>query len=197
MWFGADPGGAGCFGVARLNVDGTFDTKLVTGVIEAAQFIDAEPSAVGIDAPMWWSSSAGGGRKADQRLRDHYGISSGTIQSVNSLRGAVIVQGPMLVLRLREKFSQAMVVTETHPKALLLAMRLSDTSWDDASLIFGVRGERPKSEHERDALLSAVAARAGGKTWTHDLSLDRYDDEVDPALMWCGSSKYYWFEPIR
>lgn len=93
VWVGADPGGIGRFGLAFLAVSGEMQCRTVSTVAEAAQQIVAagEPMGVGIDAPMWWSAGPGGGRRADERLRSRYGISSGTVQSVNSLRGAALV----------------------------------------------------------------------------------------------------------
>ena len=83
---------------------------------------------VGIDAPMWWSASRGGGRKADEKLRKRYGISSGTVQSVNSLKGAALIGGALLASRVRQEFPGTRI-TESHPKALLRALQLDETSF--------------------------------------------------------------------
>jgi hypothetical protein len=85
-WHGADPGGINCFGVAALEDDGSFKTWLCSSVDEAMTKI-VEPTGVGIDCPLWWSSGEGGGRLADGWLRQTYQIPPGTVQSVNSLRG--------------------------------------------------------------------------------------------------------------
>src|SRR4051794_15528416 len=89
-WYGADPGGIESFGVAALEDDGSFKTWLCSSTDEALRKI-IKPAGVGIDCPLWWSSGKGGGRLADRWLRRTYNIASGTVQSVNSLKGAVLV----------------------------------------------------------------------------------------------------------
>ena len=88
-WVGADPGGKGAFGLAFLDEEGGLRCDTVSSVHQAVTKIEAagEPLGLGIDAPMWWCAGEGGGRMVDQKLRDHYGISSGTVQAANSLRG--------------------------------------------------------------------------------------------------------------
>jgi hypothetical protein len=81
-WFGADPGGIDRFGIAELHADGSFNTWCCSSVDEAVELIK-NPEAIGIDCPMWWSSAAGGGRRVDAWLRETFGVSSGTVQSVN------------------------------------------------------------------------------------------------------------------
>ena len=124
FWVGADPGGAGNFGLAFLDDESNRPPTLVTvsSVDQAMeQIVEKDnPLGIGIDAPLWWSSREGGGRLVDESLRDRYKIHSGTIQSANSLRGSALVGGAMLVHRLRERFSD-LKVTESHPKALLKA----------------------------------------------------------------------------
>ena len=106
FWVGADPGGKDAFGLAFLDASGGLECTTVSSVDEATGRIiqQGEPLALGIDAPMWWSSGKGGGRRADEMLRKRYGIPSGTVQSVNSLRGAVLVGGTMLAFRVRREF---------------------------------------------------------------------------------------------
>ena len=49
------------------------------------------------------------------------------------------------------------------------------------------------SEHERDALISAVAARKGFEGgWTRDLIERRYPSEQDPSESWLGPVNYFW-----
>jgi predicted nuclease with RNAse H fold len=189
-WFGADPGGENCFGIAALRADGSFETFCCSSVDEAIRLIDF-PEGIGIDSPMWWSSSAGGGRRVDSWLRKTYGIHSGTVQSVNSLRGAVIVQGIMLAMRLRERLPE-LPITESHPKALLLARRLDRAPWSKFTEMFELKGAQPGDLHQRDALLGAVAAREGASGRWRDLSLDRDPNELDPKRLWFGSVSYWW-----
>ena len=125
FWVGADPGGKGAFGLAFVDVSGSLRCETVSSVDEAAKAITTvgKPLGLGIDAPMWWSAGEGGGRRADARLRKRYGIPSRILQSGSALRGAAL-----LVSRLREAFP-GLRITESHPKALLLAMTLDATQF--------------------------------------------------------------------
>ena len=198
-WFGADPGGANAFGVALLHDDATFDTHVVSCADEAVEWLierKADISAAAIDAPLWWSSGKGGDRMADCYLRKTYKISAGTVQAMNSLRGAALVQGVMLAIRLRERLPP-LSITEAHPKALLKALKIdtatSDQTWRDLVNLFGLRGDEPNTEHERDAVLAAVAAREGSADrCVRDLARDQLSSEQDPATVPWGPVHYWW-----
>jgi predicted nuclease with RNAse H fold len=193
-WFGADPGGNNKFGIAKLDGDGSFNTWCCSSVDEAVQLIDDDAEGVGIDCPMWWSSGIGGGRKVDAWLRNTYKIPSGTVQSVNSLRGAVVVQGVLLAMRLRER-SPNVPISETHPKALLKHFKLSAAvSESKIAQTFRLKKQKLKewNEDRRDALLSAVAAREGALGNWPDLSVDRGYRELDPKTLWFGPVNYWW-----
>lgn len=125
-----------------------------------------EIAGVGIDSPLYWASE--GDRRADKLIRSemkrlgakHVG---GTVQQVNSLRGACLVQGIMTAQILRSTLS-SIRITETHPKALLWLISVANLNLPAvdvrmshlASLICG--GNDSISEHERDAALGAIAA---------------------------------------
>ena len=196
VWVGADPGGDKNFGVAVIWADGSARSRCVSCSDEAVGAIcgwleGAAPAGVGVDAPLWWSSGRSGGRCVDKWLRDTYGLSGGQVQAPNSLRGAALVQGAMFVVQMRENFPDV-GVTETHPKALLVALGLGA---EGAFLQeYNVRPARARiSEHERDALISAVAARKGfEEDWPHDLSECRYPSEQDPSESWLGPVRYFW-----
>lgn len=193
-WFGADPGGDGNFGIAALHADGSFETWCCSSVDEAVRLVgEASTVGVGIDCPLWWTSAAGGGRYVDARLRHTYNIHPGTVQSVNSLRGSVVVQGVMLAMRLRER-SPNLPITEAHPKALLKALKLAPAPWSEIAEKFGLEIDEPVlwDEHRRDALLSAVAAREGSLAKWRDLSVKRSPEELDPKRMRFGSVDYWW-----
>lgn len=131
----------------------------------------------------------------DSLLRRRYGLSGGQVQEPNSLRGAAVIQAAMLIVRLREVFS-ALPVTETHPKALLSGV--FSGGFRRFSRTFEL-GAEPATEHERDAVIGAVAARqafASTGRWKHDLSLDRYPEEQDPKSYWLGPVSYVWPEPL-
>lgn len=188
-WYGTDPGGINAFGVAALEEDGFFETWLCSSVDESLTKI-AEPKGVGIDCPLWWSSETGGGRFADRWLRKTYRIAPGTVQSANSLKGAVLTQGLTLAILLRRSYPDV-PITESHPKALILALRL--TNWGSIRDEFGLRGSEPKTMHERDALIGAVAAREGSLgRWKLDLALHRGSRELGLEPAWFGAINYWW-----
>ena len=128
IYLGFDPGGIKSFGWAVLLIDPNGGVHaLKTGVVSSApDAIDAAssgligtPEAVGIDAPLFWVEN--GDRRADAAIRRRVvvaGGQSGTVSSVNSLRGACVVQG-ILAARLVGALWGSVLITETHPKALL------------------------------------------------------------------------------
>ena len=158
FWIGADPGGKDAFGLAFVDVSGAVRCETVSSVHEAVKAVTAMGKALdlGIDAPMWWSAREGGGRMADKRLRDCYRIQSGTIQSGNSLQGAALIGSALLASRLREAFP-GLRITESHPKALLLALRLDGVQF---AARYGIQTNWG-NEHERDAAIAAACAREG------------------------------------
>lgn len=157
---GFDPGGAGRFGWCAaldshklplsLVAAGTADdARSAVGAAVAAVPRGEVVAAAGIDAPLVWSRS--GPRNADRVVRNAIKNAgaphpAGTVQDVNSLRGACLVQGFLAAVELRERFP-ALPLTEAHPKALRWLS--SDASEIDRS-----------SEHERDAILAAVTGWA-------------------------------------
>lgn len=194
VWVGADPGGIKAFGVAVVGESGNTRCKTVSSVAEAVTWIKEAGTllGVGIDAPMWWSVVRGGVRRADARLRDAYGIPSGTVQSVNSLRGAALAGGALLASRMREAFP-SLGITESHPKALLRALNLDGAAFASR---FGIQ-DAWGDEHQRDAAVAAVCAREGFQgRWPVDLSGDRDAQEQDPKSYWLAPVSYFWPESI-
>ena len=121
--------------------------------------VNAMPAGIGVDAPLWWSSGKGGLRKADQWIRRQYGLHPRNVQAVNSLWGSVLAQGMMFVTRIREVFPRVNI-SETHPKAVLVALGREPWKVHLASIRTMVTLDS-KPDHERDAIISAVAAREG------------------------------------
>jgi len=195
LWIGADPGGIGNFGAAILNTDGSTQTFCVDSADDAikviTEHVKSMPAGVGVDAPLWWSSGRSGERQADRWIRAKYNLPGGQVQTLNSLRGAALIQGIMFVQRLRQLYPEVRV-TETHPKAVRTALRVP--AWDDFSARYAVAGEIG-SQHEFDAITSAVAAREGfDGRWKHDLSLNRTASEQDPKQFWLAPIHYFWPE---
>jgi hypothetical protein len=193
FWIGADPGGRDAFRVAILFQDGSTQSFCLNcadeAIVEVRQ-IQGLPSGAGIDAPPWWSSGPSSDRLADQWIRSRYGLSGGNVQAANSLRGAGLVQGAMFAARLREFFPK-IKITECHPKAVWVA--LEQTDWNEycksSGIVTNITGAQ---EHERDAILAAVAAREGfSGNWPRDLSHQRLRSEQDPATYWLSPIHYF------
>ena len=153
-------------------------------------------TAAGIDSPLFWI--ANGDRRCDKTVRQairRVGANavSGTVQNVNSLRGACLIQGILAARSLRNRLP-GIRITESHPKALLWLLRLANNERRVSAVTITHLAEfmecdRPQlSEDERDAALGAFAAsammlRLNG--W-RDLSLDEQDAfaPVSPVEYW-------------
>jgi len=192
---GFDPGGKNAFGWAVLFRTGSDLSVVASGtctdapaaLLAARAASSIAPVAIGTDAPLFWAQS--GDRKADEIVRkmvcDASG-KSGTVNHVNSLRGACLVQGVM-VTRLAGELWPNAVITEAHPKALLA---ISLAARDFASRI--VRSVC--TEHERDAALAAYAAFALA-TQIHGWR-DLATTEQNPFFPG-GKRVAYWFPKSR
>lgn len=195
IWIGADPGGAGNFGVAILKADGSAHTCRVDHADEALrvvlEHVAMTPAGVGVDAPLWWSSGRSGLRCADVWIRKQHPFFAPDVLAVNSLRGAVLAQGLMFVQRLRERFPNV-PVTETHPKAVLNA--LSRDEWDAFFEELETTATLDDEiDHERDAMISAIAARESFQgRWIRDLSQNRGASEQNPGQYWLAPVHYFW-----
>lgn len=191
VWVRADPGGAKNFGVCLLS-GAAVRTWCVSCADEAINVVlqhsSEEPSGVGVDAPLWWSAGRSSDRVADRWIRKTYKLSGGQVQSVNSLRGAALAQSMLFVEGVRRRYPSVRV-TESHPNAVLAALRLS---WPDFCLRFSV-AEAFDTKHERDAIIAAVSAREGFEgRWTRDLSDSRGPSEQDPKQYWLAPVHYFW-----
>lgn len=189
---GFDPGGVDRFGWAMLHVaDAGALVSIKTGVVstapdavrEAGRSASSAPAGVGIDAPLFWVQH--GDRHADSHIRKRVvaaGGQSGTVSSVNSLRGACLVQGVLTARLVAASWPNA-IVTEAHPKALL---RLHA----DARRFADEHVSSDHQDHERDAALAAFSAWAAviRRHGWRDLVLA----ESDPFFP-SGKEVSYWF----
>ena len=173
---GFDPGGRGRFGWSICTTSaGDLQPSPTTGladdawdafsqVKEALECSGLDPCssvlAAGIDAPMFWSRR--GNRTVDEILRRRLKESGyppsklgGTVQQVNSLRGACIVQGTLLGRYLHEEWE--LPLTEAHPKVLRHLLRRSKQP-NQVEMVR--RLTEGLVDHQLDATLSAVAAWA-------------------------------------
>lgn len=204
---GFDPGGHKNFGWAvcssaesRLEVIGTGIADHAKGAVDAAiASMPEEAKAVGagIDAPLFWA--ADGVRLADKVIRNairKLGAPSphGTVQHVNSLRGACLVQGVVAAKLLREHFHD-IGITESHPKALLYLLGIADQHRSPADVTIGdlssyvIARNKQVSPHERDAVLGSISSWARHKQlegWR-----DLYREEENPISPF-GYEPSYW-----
>jgi hypothetical protein len=176
---GFDPGGRGAFGWCIVEDSEELPLPVVAaGVGEDArdafdQVLEQLPPetnvrAAGIDSPLFWTASD---RRADQILRRDIAACGapspgGTVQAVNSLRGACLVQGVLLGGLLRERWP-ALSISEAHPKAYLWLAGIANEnqkpqSVDLATLapLFADPPDTESSEHARDSAIAALSAWA-------------------------------------
>ena len=178
VFIGLDPGGKSAFGWCVTVDSATLHLRtLASGAEDEAraatdQALSCVPPGepvlgVGIDAPLIWSW--GRRRAVDEIVRSAIRNAgaphpAGTVQSVNSLRGACLVQGLLGAIALRRHYPSIPVV-ESHPKALLWMMSDAQT----------VRGN---SEHERDAILCTFSA------WAAIHKPQRWSDLYEKERQW-------------
>jgi predicted nuclease with RNAse H fold len=178
---GFDPGGVtqNAFGWAiisnssgewHVHCSGTCGSASAA-VKDAAPHLPESPIAVGIDAPLYWVLD--GDRKAGKFVRDWVRETdrskSSTVNHVNSLKGACLVQGVLAVCLVHDWWPNALI-TEAHPKALWC------TTESARSFVQRNLAKLKCNEHKRDAALAAFAAAqayANGESgWTNLAVLD-------------------------
>ena len=190
-FLGLDPGGADAFGWCLLSGDRFPLTVLSRGVVNnAAEAVAAgldggwQLAAAGIDAPLFWQAS--GDRRVDELVRAavvRQGGHNATVNHVNSMRGACLVQGMMAAMFLRAH-DAGLVITESHPKALLWLLGIARRGNPPGAIALAhleqwvVGNAAGAGDHERDAALGALSAfvastRMNG--WQ-----DLYPQETDP-----------------
>lgn len=174
---GFDPGGKGNFGWCVIEDRHELPVRVIcvdvadhaNGAVDAAHGVVQEERGtvigVGIDAPLFWV--ANGCREVDQNLRQ--GIrargapnAAGTVQQVNSLRGACLAQG-MLVGVLSRRQTSGVPVSESHPKTMLwlLGYNPAQTGLPELPNLFTLpQGQPVAEEHLRDAALACLSAWA-------------------------------------
>jgi len=175
VYLGFDPGGAGAFGWCVLAGDQLPLQILKRGVANhATQAVydaltvvgPANLRSAGIDAPLFWQPK--GDRNADQVVRNRIvqlGSNGGTVNAVNSMRGACLIQGMMVAMLLRKARSE-LAITESHPKALLWLLSIATRGNPTSAVALANLGHLVvgevigASDHERDAALGAFTAFA-------------------------------------
>lgn len=211
MWLaGLDPGGESQFGwcVVKASAERPLllhRTGVASNAAEAVNCVLKEvPSestliAAGIDSPLFWLGD--GDRNVDHVIRNEIkrrGASApaGTVQHVNSLRGACLVQG-VLAANLLRMAIPSINITEAHPKALLWLIGVAtehqpvkSVTMRELSEFFSFRSS-DISEHERDAALAALGAWAmtvNATGWVDIFALERQPFvPVSPVAYWMPS----------
>lgn len=202
--FGYDPGGNERGGVAMLEADANkvikCRTALMNSVSEAVTWFEEQamgevPTAIGVDAPLYWSPGASGWRASDNWLRKQP-LSPNSVVSTNSAYGAMVVQGPLLILILRRLWP-SLKVNETHPKVAYAALSGLKYQFDDRMkqwlserLLPGAPTANDLQESDQwDALFSAWATLEGIRGhWNRDLTGFEDANVVYPF----GPVTYYW-----
>ena len=193
LFLGFDPGGVRAFGWSALSGNQLPLQLIARGVANHAEgavqaalaaIVQNSVTASGIDAPMYWQPR--GDRNVDQLVRTNIvqrGSSGGTVNAVNSMRGACLIQGMMVAMLLRANIDQ-LPITESHPKALLWLLGIAQPGNPPAGIALGnlqqwiVGNVAGASDHERDAALGALSAFAMTSAmvgWR-----DLYQQEVNP-----------------
>ncbi len=109
-----------------------------------------------------------------------------TVNHINSLRGACLIQGILVGTLLRERFPR-IPLTEAHPKAVLRLMGIDDGTVKEADFL---RFDgHVFLEHKRDAALSALTAWAmihRDNNWKNVFSIDKdhYSPLLQPLSYW-------------
>lgn len=202
---GLDPGGAGAYGWAVAEHSQTLPLALrLTGVADnAEQAVEAALTAVGddlvkgagIDAPLFWV--AAGDRVADRTVRTaicERGAAGGTVQHVNRLQGACLVQGVLGGVLLRRRLP-GLPMSESHPKAFLWLSGVANEALHPRDVVFASLSKyfigipAGVADHERDAAIAALSAWAMDvrpPDWRDLLSLEKnpYLPLAPPLAYW-------------
>lgn len=167
LLLGFDPGGQDRFGWAIAEFSPRLPLKiLAVGLARHAQgavekclkesqvFSSGFIRGIGIDSPIYWTPNCD--RKADRIVRMAIDLAgaksaSGTVQHINSLRGACVVQGIVAGILLRSHLPNV-PISESHPKALLHLL--------PQAIIDPDRFDDDKEFDCRDAAISTVSAWA-------------------------------------
>lgn len=174
---GFDPGGEGSFGWCVAEDAPTLPLNVrISGVVNNAREANIavlnhlhpgeQILAAGIDAPLLWI--ADDDRESDRIIRSQIcalGCPGGTVQHVNSLFGACLVQGMLTGILLRSSWPD-LPITEAHPKAFLWQVGVANKHQKPPSISLASMAKYLLSptgreqSHERDAAIAALSAWA-------------------------------------
>lgn len=203
---GYDPGGDGAHGVALLSIDADRTISVATETFKTTEAVIAYMErlspllALGVDTLTCWSTGPGGWRPADRWLRARYQAVRNSVMTPNGLAGSMGINGMSVLLAMRRKSPQ-LIVVETHPKVLYWALERKKYNYASGKIEMEkvlcdahAATVATANEHEWDAAISAFAAACGvRRRWTNDLhTLPTAPGErlISP----CGATNYYWPE---
>jgi hypothetical protein len=208
--FGYDPGGNGKHGLASLDIKVGEVVSAETKTVQTVQHVIDEilmescPIGIGIDTLTEWRTGTSGVRSADDWLCRTYVKCKQSVLSPNELRGAMVINGMIVLLRLRDRW-QKLPASETHPKVVFHALTGRELIYGDVGLPDRIErllawlglGEgtvQIRNNHEWDALISAFCVLKGLRgEWTNNLHepIRAVEHEmVRPA----GRTFYFWPE---
>lgn len=214
VW-GYDPGGVkAANGVAVLILEqGKLACAPITRsfgtVAEVTEFLDSRaepPLAVGIDTLTVWNNGHAGWRPADLFLRETCPKVRNSVKSSNELRGAMCLNGAIVLRHLRQKWPE-LHVTEAHPGVLFYRLfkhpcgRRTPERWTQLLAHLGVNRpeDQPRPAHEFDAILGAYAAWQGlAGNWKIDLhasndeSVKQFRQQCGEDIPFDGPTHYWW-----
>jgi hypothetical protein len=178
IYLGFDPGGVDKFGWAACYSEGDIlrliaSRKAGNAKEAVSQALSTVPIkgiivSAGIDSPLFWTEN--GDRYVDELVRraiQKLGAPNpgGTVQNLNSLRGACLVQGVLTTKLLHDQLPQ-IAITESHPKALLYLLGIANEKIRPATVTvndlssYVIFDSDQVGEHERDSVLAAITAFA-------------------------------------
>ncbi|MGJ8678471.1 MAG: DUF429 domain-containing protein [Akkermansiaceae bacterium] len=214
IYYGYDPGGNGCHGVAVLRVVGNIPISLITkdlrNVHEVLQHYQktcagGKIAGIGIDTLTAWATGHSGWRPADLELRERYPEVQSSVVSSNSMHGAMSLNGAAFIHSVRSG-KPASPITETHPKVLVYALtnrkhstyqttrkrkNLLGTLVDLSVREIKLDGDTETNDHGFDAALSAIAAFLGPNRRWRDLHFFTRPG-CAPLIHPFGPTHFYW-----
>lgn len=163
--------------------------------------------AAGIDTITEWNGGRSGWRPADHWLRETYPDVKKSVVALNSIYGAMAVNGASFLTLLRPRFhSDGTMITEAHPKVCYFAITGIVHAWpkrrEDMTewLLRELGIESPESgfgvnDHSFDAGVSILGALRGlNGDWTHDLHTES-NESCGPRVQPFGPTHYWWPDP--
>ena len=157
-------------------------TSINTTLAAADEYLSETPNAVGIAAPLYWTTKDD--READRIVRGmvlSLGGKSASVPALPALPGAKIIGGIILASKAHQRWATS-PLTEAAPEALL--------SMDSGAKNF-IESTSVNSEAEKQAVLAAYTALAGHEQRQGWQDLRRFDNDI--FAPGAGMEAAFWF----